>query len=42
MAAWKRFSESATWKRISKLPEYAHTATDNTSTFLAPLAYSQI
>jgi hypothetical protein len=41
-AAWKRFIESEEWKRISKLPEYAYTATDNTSTFLEPLPYSQI
>ncbi|GHT13998.1 hypothetical protein FACS189426_19710 [Bacteroidia bacterium] len=41
-AAWKRFSDSDEWKRISKLPEYAYTATDNTSTFLEPLPYSQI
>jgi hypothetical protein len=41
-AAWKRFIDSDEWKRIKSLPEYAYTATDNTSTFLEPLPFSQI
>ena len=40
--AWKKFGEHPDWKRISKLPEYAHTATDNQSIFLSPMPYSQI
>ncbi|MDR0825395.1 MAG: NIPSNAP family protein [Prevotella sp.] len=40
--AWSKFSDHPDWKRISKLPEYAHTATNNQSIFLAPLPYSQL
>lgn len=41
-AVWKAFVDSDEWKHISQLPEYAHTATNNTSTFLSPLPYSQL
>ena len=40
--AWGKFGKHPDWTRISKLPEYAHTATNNTSTFLSPLPFSQI
>jgi hypothetical protein len=40
--AWKQFVNHPDWKRISKLPEYAHTATNNKSTLLSPLTYSQL
>ncbi|MDR1780529.1 MAG: NIPSNAP family protein [Tannerella sp.] len=40
--AWKKFVDHPDWKRISKLPEYANTATNNKSTLLTPLAYSQL
>jgi len=40
--AWQQFSSHPDWKRISKLPEYAYTATNNRSTLLSPLDYSQI
>jgi len=40
--AWKQFGNHPDWKRISKLPEYAYTATNNKSTLLSPLAYSQL
>ncbi|GHT22109.1 hypothetical protein FACS189430_03380 [Bacteroidia bacterium] len=39
--AWKNFVNHDDWKRISKLPEYAHTATRNVSVWLLPLDYSQ-
>lgn len=40
--AWKKFVNHPDWKRIKDLPEYAYTATNNTSLYLAPLPYSQI
>jgi hypothetical protein len=40
--AWKQFVSHPDWKRISALPEYAHTATNNQSIFLSPLPYSQL
>lgn len=40
--AWKQFGSHPDWKRIKGLPEYAYTATNNTSLLLTPLAYSQI
>jgi hypothetical protein len=40
--AWKKFGSHPEWRRMSKLPEYANTATNNTSTFLAPMPYSQL
>ncbi|MDR2119713.1 MAG: NIPSNAP family protein [Tannerella sp.] len=40
--AWKQFGNHPDWKRISKLPEYAHTATNNKSILLLPLVYSQL
>jgi hypothetical protein len=40
--AWKQFGSHPDWKRISALPEYAHTATNNQSIFLSPLPYSQL
>ena len=40
--AWNKFGSHPEWRRISKLPEYANTATNNTSTFLAPMPYSQL
>ncbi|MDR2234373.1 MAG: NIPSNAP family protein [Tannerella sp.] len=40
--AWGRFVAHPDWLTISKLPEYAYTATNNTSTFLAPLPFSQL
>ena len=40
--AWRKFSSHPEWRRISRLPEYANTATNNTSTFLAPMPYSQL
>ena len=39
--AWRRFGRHPEWARISSLPEYAHTATDNVSRLLVPLPYSQ-
>lgn len=41
-AAWDKFRTHPDWQRIKVLPEYAHTATRNTSLFLSPLPYSQI
>jgi hypothetical protein len=40
--AWKNFVAHPEWKRMSQLPEYANTATDNKSVLLSPLPYSQI
>lgn len=40
--AWKQFGAHPDWKRIKVLPEYAHTATNNTSLYLSPMPYSQI
>ncbi|MDR1863960.1 MAG: NIPSNAP family protein [Bacteroidales bacterium] len=39
--AWKQFVGHADWQRMKNLPEYAHTATRNTSRLLKPLPYSQ-
>ena len=41
-AAWDKFRSHPDWLRIKNLPEYAYTATRNTSLFLSPLPYSQI
>ncbi len=41
-AAWKAFGSHPDWQRISKLPEYAYTATNNQSILLSPLPCSQI
>ena len=40
--AWDKFGNHPDWKRISKLPEYRYTATDNKSIFLSPMPWSQI
>jgi hypothetical protein len=40
--AWKKFGNHPDWKRMSALPEYAHTATRNQSLFLSPAPYSQL
>ncbi len=40
--AWKAFGGHPDWQRISKLPEYAYTATNNQSILLAPQPWSQI
>jgi hypothetical protein len=40
--AWKKFVSHPEWKRMSALPEYAHTATNNQSIFLSPTPYSQL
>jgi hypothetical protein len=40
--AWEKFRNHPNWKRMSALPEYAHTATDNQSIFLSPMLYSQL
>ncbi len=40
--AWAKFGSHPEWQRIKDLPEYAHTATNNTSILLTPLDYSQI
>ena len=42
IAAWDKFRTHPDWQRIKNLPEYAYTATRNTSLFLSPLPYSQI
>jgi hypothetical protein len=41
-ASWKAFGSHPDWNAIKGLPEYAHTATDNTNRILLPLAYSQV
>ena len=41
-AAWDKFRTHPDWQRIKNLPEYAYTATRNTSLLLSPLPYSQI
>ncbi|MDR0431352.1 MAG: NIPSNAP family protein [Tannerellaceae bacterium] len=41
-AAWKTFGSHPDWNRIKDLPEYAHTATNNTNRLLLPLSYSQV
>jgi hypothetical protein len=40
-AAWAAFGAHPEWRRISRLPRYAHTATDNLIRLLLPLPYSQ-
>ncbi|MDR1525837.1 MAG: NIPSNAP family protein, partial [Tannerella sp.] len=40
--AWEQFRNHPDWKRMSALPEYAHTATNNQSIFLSPMPYSQL
>lgn len=40
--AWQKFGAHPDWQRIRALPEYAHTATNNKSTLLTPLDYSQL
>jgi hypothetical protein len=40
--AWEQFRNHPDWKRMSALPEYAHTATRNQSIFLSPMPYSQL
>lgn len=40
--AWKKFGSHPEWKRMSALPEYANTATNNKSIFLSPMSYSQL
>ena len=40
--AWDKFGKHPDWQRIRVLPEYANTATNNTSILLLPLPYSQI
>jgi len=40
-AAWQAFNAHPDWARIRSLPQYANTATDNTSVLLSPLPYSQ-
>lgn len=40
--AWNKFGKHPDWQRIKDMPEYAYTATRNTSLFLSPLPYSQI
>ena len=40
--AWKQFGSHPDWQRMSKLPEYKYTATDNKSIFLSPMPYSQL
>ncbi|MDR2774689.1 MAG: NIPSNAP family protein [Tannerella sp.] len=40
--AWEKFRNHPDWKRMSALPEYAYTATDNQSIFLSPMSCSQL
>jgi hypothetical protein len=40
--AWKTFGNHPEWKRMSALPEYAHTATHNQSILLSPMPYSRL
>lgn len=40
--AWSKFVAHPDWQRISKLAEYANTATNNTSILLLPLPCSQL
>lgn len=40
--AWGEFGNHPDWKRMSGLPAYAYTATNNQSIFLSPLSYSQL
>jgi len=39
--AWRAFSSHPDWQSIRGKAEYAHTATNNKSTFLSPMPYSQ-
>ncbi len=39
---WRKFGAHPDWKRIKDLPEYAYTATRNTSMFFSPMPYSQV
>ncbi|MCD8041544.1 MAG: NIPSNAP family protein [Tannerellaceae bacterium] len=39
---WGEFSKHPDWHAMRDRPEYAHTATNNTSTFLSPMEYSQV
>ncbi|MDH6305466.1 hypothetical protein M2459_001919 [Parabacteroides sp. PF5-5] len=41
-ASWGAFGKHPGWLAIKDLPEYAHTATNNTNRILLPLDYSQI
>jgi NIPSNAP. len=41
-AAWSAFGVHPDWIRMKDLPEYANTATNNTSLLLSPMPYSQI
>jgi hypothetical protein len=41
-ASWAAFGSHPDWNAIKSLPEYAHTATNNTNRLLSPLVYSQI
>ena len=40
--AWDKFGKHPDWDRMKVLPEYANTATKNTSTLLSPMPYSQL
>jgi hypothetical protein len=40
--AWQKFSSSDDWKKMSSLPEYANTATDNKVVLLSPLSFSDV
>lgn len=40
--AWDKFRVHPDWLHLRALPEYANTATDNQSTLLSPMPYSQI
>ena len=41
-ANWEKFRVHPEWKRVSGLPEYAHSVSDIKRTFLKPLPYSQL
>lgn len=41
-ASWKAFGSHPDWLAIKNLPEYAHTATNNTNRLLLPMEYSQV
>ena len=41
-AAWKKFSDSPEWKRISQMERYKDTVSNITNTMLLPTPYSQI
>lgn len=40
--AWRQFVSHPDWIQMKDKKEYAYTATNNTSTYLSPLGYSQI